>query len=65
MAAPSVYAAINAITGELARRGIAKAHLNQVDDYKYRSIDDVLERLAPLLAERSACVSFRGCLSEQ
>ena len=50
MAAPSVYAAINAITGELAKLGIAKTHVNAVDDYKYRSIDDLLDRLAPLLA---------------
>jgi hypothetical protein len=56
MAAPSVYAAINAVSAELARRGIAKAHVNQVDDYKYRSIEDVLERLAPLLAEKRLCV---------
>ena len=32
MAAPSVYGAINAVSAELARGGIAKAHVNAVDD---------------------------------
>src|SRR5690349_24134479 len=56
MAAPTVYAAINAITAELAGSGIPKTRFNEVDDYKYRSIDDVLDRLAPLLAKHRLCV---------
>jgi hypothetical protein len=60
MSAPSVYAAINAITGDLAKEGIAKTHANDVDDYKYRSIDDVLDRLAPLLARHRLCVLPRA-----
>jgi hypothetical protein len=56
MAAPSVYAAINAISGELAQHGIAKSRVNEADDYKYRSIDDLLDRLAPLLAKHRLCV---------
>jgi ERF superfamily len=56
MAAPSVYAAINAVIAELAKNGIAKTRINEADDYKYRSIDDVLDRLAPLLAEKRLCV---------
>ena len=40
----------------------AKTHLNQADDYKYRSIDDLLDRLAPLLAN-TGCVSCRACLT--
>jgi hypothetical protein len=56
MAAPSVYAAINAVSAELAKAGIAKSHVNQADDYKYRSIDDLLDRLAPLLANHKLCV---------
>ena len=51
MAAPSVYTAINAIAAELAQHGIAKSRTYEADDYKYRSIDDVLDRLAPLLAK--------------
>ena len=56
MAAPSVYAAIAAITAEVAGNGIPKAHLNQIEQYQYRSIDDVLNRLAPLLAKYKLCV---------
>ena len=60
MSAPSVYAAINAIAGELAMRGISKTHTNEIDGYKYRSIDDVLDRLAPLLAKHRLCVLPRA-----
>jgi hypothetical protein len=60
MAAPSVYAAINAVSAELASHGIAKDRLNQIDDYRYRSIDDLLDRLAPLLAKHRLCVLPRA-----
>jgi len=56
MAAPSVYGAINAVTAELASSGIPKSRFNAVDEYQYRSIDDVLNRLAPLLAKHRLCV---------
>src|SRR5689334_23671723 len=56
MAAPSVYSAITAITAELASAGIPKSRFNEGDEYKYRSIDDVLNRLAPLLAKHRLCV---------
>jgi hypothetical protein len=52
----AVYAAINAVAADLALTGIAKSRVNQVDDYKYRSIDDVLDRLAPLLPKHRLCV---------
>lgn len=54
--APHVYRAINAITADFARAGIAKAHTNLIEQYQYRSIDDVLNRLAPLLARHRLCV---------
>lgn len=60
MSAPSVYAAINAISAELAEHGIAKSHINEADDYRYRSIDDLLDRLAPLLAKHRLCVLPRA-----
>ncbi len=60
MSAPSVYAAINAVSAELAEHGIAKSHVNEADDYKYRSIDDLLDRLAPLLAKHRLCVLPRA-----
>jgi len=56
MAAPCVYASIAAITAELANAGIPKNRTNEVDQYRYRSIDDVLNRLAPLLAKHRLCV---------
>ncbi|TCJ32174.1 ERF family protein [Parafrankia sp. BMG5.11] len=51
-----VYQAINAVAGALAHDGVAKARLNSRDNYLYRSIDDVLERLAPLLAAHRLCI---------
>jgi hypothetical protein len=60
MAAPSVYGAINAVSAELAEHGIAKSHLNEADDYRYRSIDDLLDRLASLLAKHRLCVLPRA-----
>ncbi len=51
-----VYAAINAVAAALAEDGVAKTRLNARDQYLYRSIDDVLERLAPLLAHHRLCI---------
>jgi hypothetical protein len=56
MTAPSVYAAINAVTADLSELGIPKARVNRVDDYRYRSIDDVLAVLSPLLSRHRLCV---------
>lgn len=56
MRGPRIYKAINAITAEMAKCGIGKAHTNAQDLYLYRSIDDVLKRLAPLLAKHRLCV---------
>ena len=54
--APHVYRAINSISAAMSRDGIPKAHMNLQDQYSYRSIDDVLGRLAPLLAKHRLCV---------
>ena len=54
--APHVYRAINAITAALSTSGIPKSRVNPQDQYTYRSIDDVLGRLAPLLARHRLCV---------
>jgi hypothetical protein len=56
VSAPRVYSAIAAVTADLAGTGIAKARVNQIDDYAYRSIDDVTNRLAPLLAKHRLCI---------
>jgi len=55
--APHVYRAINAITAALSKSGgIPKTHTNLQDQYHYRSIDDVLAKLAPLLSRHRLCV---------
>lgn len=51
-----VYLAINAVAAELSETGIAKSHRNEEGDYQYRSVDDVLAALAPLLARHKLCV---------
>ena len=60
MSAPQVYKAITAIAAELSGGGIPKRHRNERDDYRYRSIDDVLNRLSPLLARHKLCVLPRA-----
>jgi len=71
-ACPHVYRAINAITAAFAKDGIAKVHTNIRDQYQYRSIDDVLNRLGPLLAKHRLCILPRvlkhrttQCVGEQ
>jgi hypothetical protein len=54
--APHVYRAIHAITTAFAKDGIAKTHTNLKDQYQYRSIDDLLGRLGPLLARHRLCI---------
>ena len=56
MKGPRIYRAINAVTADMARCGIPKSHTNAQDQYRYRSIDDVLGRLAPSLAKHRLCV---------
>jgi ABC-type antimicrobial peptide transport system permease subunit len=56
VSAPRIYKAINAVMAELAEAGIAKSHTNVSEQYQYRSIDDVLNRLAPLLVRHRLCV---------
>lgn len=56
MSVPRVYAAITAVIGELSTNGIGKRHINARDRYEYRSIDDLYERLSPLLASHRLCI---------
>ena len=56
MRPPEVYRAINAVTAALSGGGIPKSHTNPIELYQYRSIDDVLNRLAPLIAEHGLCI---------
>lgn len=60
MSVPRVYSAINSVAAELARAGIPKGRTNKDDGYPYRSIDDVYDRLAPLLSAHRLCVLPRA-----
>lgn len=48
--APHVHRAINLIVGSFANAGIERRGRNLADGYDYRRMDDLLDRLAPLLA---------------
>lgn len=54
--AKKVYEAISAITGELAKVGIAKTRKNAQQGYAFRGIDDVYSALSRLLAQHRLCV---------
>lgn len=56
MSAPRVYAAIIAVSAELARTGLPKLQVNAEEEYAYRGIDDLCNRLAPLLAKHRLCI---------
>ena len=55
-AAPAVYTAINAVTGRLAKVGIAKDRKNESQGYSFRGIDDVYNALSSLLSEEGLCI---------
>jgi len=54
--ARKVYEAIAAITGALAKEGIAKGRRNEQQGYAFRGIDDVFSALSSLLAQHKLCV---------
>jgi hypothetical protein len=56
MTGPKVYAAITAITADLAKVGIAKERTNQELGYRFRGIDDIYNALSPLLAKHRLCI---------
>lgn len=51
-----VYQSIAAITGEMAKVGIAKGRKNNQQGYSFRGIDDVYSALSGLLAAHKLCV---------
>jgi hypothetical protein len=53
---PHVYAAIAEVTKQMAIAGISKDRKNQQQGYQFRGIDDVLNALAPVLAEHGLCI---------
>lgn len=52
----TVYQAIAAVMGELAKRGISKDQTNTFDKYKFRGIDDLYNALGPLLARHGLLI---------
>ena len=51
-----VYLAINAVAAQLARDGISKSRKNDQQNYKFRGIDEVMNALAPLLANHKLII---------
>lgn len=51
-----VYGIIAAITGELAKSGIAKSRRNTQQGFDYRGIDDVYNALAPLMSKHGLVI---------
>lgn len=56
MSGVAVYAAIAAVTAELAKDGVAKARKNNAQGYNFRGIDDIYNALAPALASAKLCL---------
>jgi hypothetical protein len=51
-----VYAAIAAVSKELAEIGISKDRRNEHQGFKFRGVEDVLNTLAPLLPKHGLCI---------
>jgi hypothetical protein len=56
MSSGRIYSGITAVTAELAELGVPKERTHPVEGYRYRSIDDLLAALAPLLAKHRVCI---------
>jgi hypothetical protein len=65
MNTPRVYAAIAAITNELSYTGLAKKQRNEQSGYLFRSIDEVMAALSPLLAKYHLCILPRALERER
>ncbi|MGB2578186.1 hypothetical protein AAIR98_000877 [Elusimicrobium simillimum] len=51
-----VYKAIINIMAELAKSGISKDRKNQQQGYVFRGVDDMYNKLAPLLSKNNLCI---------
>lgn len=51
-----VYTAIAEVSAELAKEGITKSRKNQQQGYAFRGIDEVLNTLAPLMAQHKLVI---------
>lgn len=52
----AVYKAISAVSGAIAKTGIAKGRQNAQQGYAFRGIDDVYNALAPILVEHGLVI---------
>jgi len=53
---PAVYPAIISVMADLGKVGISKDHKNQMQGYRFRGIDDVLNTLNPILVKHKLCI---------
>lgn len=51
-----VYESISKVMATIAKAGIAKGRINELQKYTFRGIDDVYNAMAPILAEHKLCV---------
>jgi hypothetical protein len=52
----AVYAAIMAVSADIAKEGISKGRRNDQQNYAFRGIDDVMNALAPLLVKHNLLI---------
>jgi len=52
----TIFKALSAVQSDLSRIGIAKNQENSHQGYKFRGIDDVLNTLAPIIAEHGVLI---------
>jgi len=62
MSVPEVYAAIAAVSSDLARCGVPKAGRNEAEQYQFRGIDQIYNRLSPAL-QNTGCAYCQRSLS--
>lgn len=59
MTEKKVFASIHALMGDLSDIGISKAHYNRDQKFHFRSVDDVLNVLSPLLVKHRLLIMPR------
>lgn len=62
---PKIYAAMSNIQKELAKQGISKDRKNTMQNYSFRSIDDIYKHISPLMAEHGVIMQHSVISQEQ
>lgn len=57
MSVPQVYEALQAVQRDLLAEGVGKNNVNKEQRYKYRSIEDVINAIAPLLPKHGLLIT--------